>query len=383
MKVLYVITRAIAGGAQRNVFDLMRCFSRHNDVHLAVGNRGYLTESAEASGFPVTVLPSLKREMGIRQEHSAINEVVALAEAIRPDLIHAHSGKAGVIARLAGAKARVPVVFTAHGWSFSSGTPPVRRAFAAAVEFATVRLARHVICVCESDRRTALRLGVVRSSNVSVINYGIEDIAFRRDENHESRRRIRAVMVARFSEQKDQASVVKAVASLPEHLRPDVDFVGVGEGMETVTRMIDELKVGSHVRMLMERLDVDAILAASDIFVLATHYEGLPISIIESMRSGLPVIATGVNGVPELIEQGQSGFLVGRRDVAGLAKALATLVSDNELRITMGQRGRELYVEKYKLDTMIDKTASVYADVVSPASMSEVTARPLTDIPSE
>jgi len=358
--LLYIITRSEIGGAQSNVLDLISGFQEDYDVHLATRIEGQLTEYVKAINVPVHLLPNLVRPINLFYDFQAVYKCVSLIRRIKPDIVHAHSSKAGLIARVAGLICKVPVVFTAHGWGFSPGNPPLRKWIALFSEKLVAPLGKKVICVSESDRQLAIKLGVgTQNSLVSIYN-GINNIPI--PVANCLLQPPRLIMVARFNEQKDQTTLLKAISGLssPFHL----DFIGSGSSLEFCQALAQSLGVQDKVSFLGDRTDVPQLLAQSQIFILTSHYEGLPISILEAMRAGLPVIATKVNGIPEEVEHGKTGLLVSDKDVKEVAKALSILIESPELRQQMGEAARKKFLEEFTIERMLDETRIVYEQVL-------------------
>lgn len=359
--LLYMITQSELGGAQSNVLDLIRGFQKEYNVHLATRIEGPLTESATAISVPVHLLPNLVRSINILHDYYAVKECISLIREIKPDVIHAHSSKAGLIARVAGWMCKVPVVFTAHGWGFSLGNPPIRRWIALLSEKLAAPLGKKIICVSESDRQLALSLGVGNQNSLVTVRGGIGNIPV--SLANPAQNPARLIMVARFNEQKDQATLLKAIAQLNDrHIH--LDLVGSGLAWESSKDLAKSLGIEDQVSFLGDRRDVPDLLAQSQIFILSTHYEGLPISILEAMRTGLPVIATSVNGIPEEIEHGKTGFLVTRQDVSSLANAISTLIQSPDLRQQMGEAGRQKFLQEFTIERMLDEAKAVYEQVL-------------------
>ncbi len=362
--LVYVITKAELGGAQGHVHDLIK--SLHNDyqIHLIIGSLGWLTDKCDDLGVTVHHLPSLTRSINFIKDVLAVKELVQIIEKIQPELIHAHSGKPGIIARLAGKICNVPVIFTAHGWGFDPNAPKKIRYIALAAEKILAKFATKIICVSESDRQLAINLGVVEANRVVTIHNGIDggaDLPVASSESGSTQ----LIMVARFNkQQKDQTTLMKAIQQIDRDI--NVLFVGTGADLEEAKNTAKELGILSKVSFLGDRLDVPQLLAQSQIFVLSTHYEGLPISILEAMRAGLPIIATNVNGIPEQVVDGKTGLLVERQDVNGLAKAINTLIDNPLLCQKMGQEGIEKLHREFTIDEMIASTTALYQSVMSP-----------------
>jgi glycosyltransferase involved in cell wall biosynthesis len=359
--LLFVITKTDLGGAQKNVLDLIHSFYLEYNVHLACGELGPLTEDIKELGIPVHVLPRLKRSIQGIDDLICVQQFVALIRKVNPSIIHAHSSKAGVVARLAGWICHVPTVFTAHGWGFSPGTPKLRGTIALIIEKLLAPISTRIICVAESDRQLALRQGVGNPKVLTTIRYGIpsSSVCVAEPSTHP----VRLIMVARFNEQKDQVTLLMALSKL-SHSSIHLDLVGSGVSLEPCEALAQSLGIETQVSFLGDRRDVPQLLSRSQIFVLSTHYEGLPISILEAMRTGLPVIASEVNGIPEEVIHGKTGLLVPPRDATALANAIDTLIQSPALRQQMGQAGRERFEQEFSLDQMISKTRAVYNEIL-------------------
>lgn len=358
-KILYLITRPDLGGAQSHVRDLLQGFCEKYEVHLAIGKEGALTEAVKTLPIKIHLLPSLARPINPLKDLQAVNQCQQLLKQLQPDLIHAHSSKAGIVARIAGVIYNIPTIFTAHGWGFSHGTPVVRRQIALITEKIGAKLGDRVICVSESDRNLALNLGIGTPEELVTIRYGIENKPLPLANLSQDPPRL--IMVARFNEQKDQATLLQAIAKLKQKkLRFHLDLVGNGPSRETCESLAKHLQISDYVSFLGDRLDVPDLLARSQIFILSTHYEGLPISILEAMRSGLPVVATEVNGVPEEVIHNQTGFVVPHANVNALASVLASLINNSQLRKEMGNAARQKFLNDFVAKKMLSLIEEVY-----------------------
>lgn len=364
LKVLYVITRSERGGAQVHVGQLLRGLRQGVEAHLVVGSGDadtYLIDVAREHGVPVTRVASLMQPISAVHDLRAYRAIIRAIDAFGPDLVHAHSSKAGLLARLAAARRGVPWVFTAHGWAFADGVRPVRRWVGLLSEMLAARVGRgrQVISVSEYDRSLALRYGVVDAGRVTTIPNGMPDRGAR--PRHGDSGGVTITMVARFSEPKDQALLVSAMTrGLPD---AECRFIGSGPTLPAIRRMAVASGVGDQIQFLGDRPDVPELLDESDIFVLASRHEGMPLSIIEAMRSGLPVIASAVGGVPELITHGVTGILIPPSDAHALHAALQRLRSDHRERLRIGRAARQRFLERYTEDVMLDRTHSCYREV--------------------
>ncbi|MEH2409378.1 glycosyltransferase family 4 protein [Nostoc sp.] len=360
--VLYIITKSELGGAQKNVYDLIENFRKDYQIHLATSQLGLLTEFVSDLDVAVHLISNLSRDIKLSSEFIAIKECISLINKIKPDIIHAHSSKAGVIARIAACISKTPVVFTAHGWGFTQGTPPLQRTVALIAEKLLAPLSAKLICVSESGRQQALKFGVGNKNSLQVIHYGIANIPL--CIANSSQQPPRLIMVARFQGQKDQATVLRAIAQLSNH-PIHLDLAGSGSSLEFCKDLAHSLGIAERVSFLGDRTDVPDLLAQSQIFILSTHYEGLPISILEAMRAGVPVVATSVNGIPEEVEHGKTGLLFPAKDIEQLAQHLNYLLQHPEERERLGNNARQLTRQLFDANLMVQKIEAIYERVLA------------------
>jgi glycosyltransferase involved in cell wall biosynthesis len=223
-----------------------------------------------------------------------------------------------------------------HGWAFEAYSGPASWAYLWADRLAG-RCTTVTICVAEHERSKGVRARTCRSGQTVVIRNAVDVAAAPRARLDGGRPRL--VTVGRLKAPKDFATLVRAFAALPSN---SFEALIVGDGPErpVVEAEVERLGLGRAVRLLGERQDVPALLAGSDVFVLSSASEGLPLSVEEAMAAGLPVVASAVGGVPEVVVEGETGFLVPPGDVDRLAAALGRLLADPSLRRRMGASGR-------------------------------------------
>lgn len=366
MKVLYMITRAEYGGGQVHVLDLLRGFRARLDVAVATGEEEYLTREAAALGVPVFVLPHLVHPISPANDVRALRETLALLRRWRPDLLHAHTSKAGIIGRAAARMSGVPSVFTAHTWAFAEGMSRRRRAVGIVAEATMALPSAQIINVSTANRDLALRYHIARRHKLQVIHNGVADCPERAQPERGTEPRV--VMVARFAEQKDQTLLVRAFARA--HAPGRLQFIGDGPIRPQVEAEVERLGLSARVDFLGARGDVTALLAQAHCFALATNWEGFPLTILEAMRAGLPVIATAVGGNAEAVDDGATGFLVPHGDQEALAERLHQLLTDPKLRGRMGAAGRARYEQHFTLDSQLERTYAVYQQATGNRTMS-------------
>jgi glycosyltransferase involved in cell wall biosynthesis len=355
-RILQMVTKADLGGAQVHVLDLLRGFQDDFEMVLATGEEGYCTEQARSLGIECHILPALVQRIDPISDLKALAQSVRLIRKIRPDLVHCHTTKAGLIGRLAAGVARVPAVFTAHTWCFSEGTSLAWRALGRPAETLGALFSKKIIAVSEANRTAAIAKKIAPTDKFITVHNGGADTAHRAKPGSGNPPRI--MMVARFAAQKNQTLLVEAAAKLKRPLV--LTFIGDGPLRAQAEQAAAACPAHIKVEFLGQRQDIPELLAQADLFVLSTNWEGFPISILEAMRAGLPVISTDVNGVREAVDDGQTGLLVSPRDGDGLLTALEKLAFNPALLERMGHRGRARFEEFFSLDAMLKKTVSVY-----------------------
>jgi glycosyltransferase involved in cell wall biosynthesis len=266
--------------------------------------------------------------------------------------------KAGVLARLVGRRLGIPVVFTAHGWAFTPGVPTFRAVVYRRIERSVGHLADRIITVSEFDRRLALEARVADESRLVTVHNGVADVPADLRANP-ARNPPRLVMIARFDPQKDHATLLHALAGLQDQ-DWELELIGDGQLRRRSERLVARLGMGDRVHFTGERIEVDQLLAKAQISLLVTNWEGFPQTILESMRAGLPVVASLVGGIAESVRDEETGYLVPRGAVAVLRDRIRRLVTNPSLRAQMGSAGRIRYERQFTLGHTVTKTLDVY-----------------------
>lgn len=360
MKVLYLITRAERGGAQVHLLDLIRGFRSRCEVEVATGEDGFLVEEARQLGVACYILPSLVHAVDPRKDLRALKDVISLLRRTRPNVIHAHTSKAGILGRLSARFCGIPSVFTAHTWCFAEGTSWKWKLLGVPCERLAGWAGGPIINVSNANRTLALQYRIAPAERLVTIHNGVSDAV--PDAPRRSDPPV-ILMVARFAPQKNQAQLLETCSEIQAPFR--LQFAGTGPGQAEVERRAEELQMRHKVEFLGDCGDVAGLLGKASIFALATKWEGFPLSILEAMRAGLPVVASDVGGVREAVTDGANGFLIGRDDWHEFRRALESLLTDAELRGRMAHNSRQLFEENFTADQMLRKTFNLYREVIS------------------
>jgi glycosyltransferase involved in cell wall biosynthesis len=333
-----LITLAEVGGAQTYVASLVPALVDRFDVVVAAHGAGPLRDATEAAGARFVPLRHVRRELG-PHDLAGLAELVRLLRRYRPDILHASSSKAGVLGRLAGFLAGVPIrVFTVHGWAFAAYSGVAGRIYRWADRLVRP-LTTVTICVSEREREAGLLAGTCDPERTVVIPNAV-DVAGTRPAARAARERPLIVAVGRLKAPKDFLTFVRALGRLPDDSFEAL-IVGDGPDRPRLEQEIAALGLVGRVRLAGERRDVPGLLARADVFALPSASEGMPVSVLEAMAAGLPVVASRVGGLPEQVVEGETGVLVAPGDADELAAALDRLLGDPGLRRRLGEAGRE------------------------------------------
>ena len=370
MRILYVITLPDIGGAQTHLLEVACAMQKSgHDVQIVAGKYGWLTEQLEIKGIEISVIDELVREISLKKDWATVYKIRNIIKKWHPDIIHCHSSKAGIVGRIAAFMEGVPSVFTAHGWAFTEGVPFFKRVLYSVIENIMLNITSKCFCVSEYDRCLSKKWFLRDSHKIITVHNGIGDDGLQRDaivRMLDNGSILRLIMVGRFSKPKDHMLLIKSVYDINKKYPGQVHLSLVGDGdlFAVANQYVVANNLGDFIVLLGESTCVDSLLTQSDVFCLISNYEGLPISIIEAMRAGLPVIASDVGGNNELVVDGVNGYLVSRGDRKGLVQAIEKLIKDRNLITEFGKRSQEKFRMEFTFSAMMQKIESAYRDVL-------------------
>jgi glycosyltransferase involved in cell wall biosynthesis len=371
LRVMEMIDRPSLGGGQTALLLLAGNLDRRRfEVTISASGSGPLAEEAGRMGIPYYPVPLGKRP-GLRP----IREIAQVLRANRVDLLHTHGGIAGLYGRSAARRAGTPaVVHTLHGIHYLHYRNPLLRRLYVLLERRYSRLTDRLVLVCQSDLRQARRHRLAPEEKMSVILNGAD---IRPDSRARDSARLRSELgwtagltvvgtVSRLHRQKGVVNFLRAAPAIQAAF-PELRFAVVGDGPEGKTLRREARGLGLEGRFLFlgERKDAASILALFDLFVLPSLWEGLPFVIVEAAALGRPIVATAVDGVPEMLEDGRTGLLVPPGDPAALAEAVIRLLRNGDEARRLGEAARALVPPRFPLRRMIDQTERLYLDVLA------------------
>lgn len=378
LRVTHIITRLIVGGAQENTVATVLGLRNRSGLHLdliagpTTGSEGSLELALASYPGVLTVLPHLVRPVHPWKDAWALVELIQLLRARQPHLVHTHSGKAGVLGRLAARRARVPiVVHTVHGPSFGPFQGPLANAVFCAAEKLAARYTTHFVVVAEALRQRYLQAGVGRPEQFSCIRSGFALEPFLAARNDLALRARWGLgpehfvvgKIARLFKLKGHDDLLAAAVVVLQQ-QPQVRFllVGDGPGRPRLQQKVRQLGLQGRVVFtgLVKPEQIPKLIGLMDAVVHLSRREGLPRALAQALAAGRPVVAYDCDGAGEVCLNQQTGFLLEPGDVAGLAQRLVQLAGDPDLCRRLGQRGQELVRQQFSLDRMLAELERLY-----------------------
>ena len=388
VKVLRVIARLNMGGPALHVAYLTAGLQKRGyDTTLAAGSLARGEDSmafvAEGLGVEVVRIDELGREISPLRDVLATFKLARLIRRERPQILHTHTAKAGTVGRvaalLAGSRRPPIVVHTFHGHVLRGYFGPVRSLMFRLLERWLASSTTALVAVSPQVRDDLVALGIAPRERFAVIRLGIEldaRVAAQQDGRSESRRylgiplnRFAVGWIGRMTAVKRTDDVLLAFKALRDSgVDACLCMVGDGPDRGQLERRAHELGIVRDTLFLGYQEDVASFYAAFDALVLPSGNEGTPVSAIEALAAGRPVVATRVGGVPDVVRDGEDGFLVEAGATDELADRLARLARDPDLREEMGRRGRERVLPRYAVDRLVDDVDRLYRSLLSAAS---------------
>jgi len=336
---------------------------------------GNMLDLAAAKGVEPIIIPQLRRNIDPIGGLIALFKLCRLMRREKPHIVHTHTATAGLLGRLAARLAGVPVILhTFHGHVLRGYFGPLRSKALVWMERFLARLSDCIVTVSEGQRRELAGYGIAPLEKITVVPLGFELEALLACESHrgELRRELGLAyenkligIVARLVPIKNHRLFLRAAKVVAEAM-PQAGFLVVGDGelREELEAYARDLGLDGRVLFTGWRRDLPRLYADLDVVALTSINEGTPVSLIEAMAAGVPVVATGVGGVPDVVVDGETGHLVEAGDVKGMAEAIIELLRDPEKAREMGQEGREAVYPRFAVQTLMANVEGLYAELL-------------------
>ncbi len=380
IKVIYAVTKSSWGGAQRYVYDLAKNLPPDQFDVLAVtgGEGGLMAEKLRNANIRVVTLYQLFRDIKPVKELKAFSAMLRLFVSEKPDVVHLNSSKVGglgaIAAKLAGIKTghKPWVVFTVHGWAFNERRPWRQKAIIVFLSWLAALFQDKIITINKADYLTARRFIPVKKlelipNGVGPLNFLSRDDArgyitekAGKDVNEKT---YLVGTIAELTKNKGLSYFVRGLNKLTQR-RSDLDVKGViiGEG-EDRALLEDQIKtfgLGEKVFLTGFLPEAYRLLKGFDVFLSTSLKEGLPYAIMEAMLAGIPIIATSVGGAQDLIDDGENGILIPPGDSGAVVEPILKLMDDLKLKEQFSVKSEKKIMERFGLNSMVEKTSAVY-----------------------
>ena len=391
-RVLYVITKSSWGGAQRYVYDLTTSLQRENyEVAVAVGGHGLLAENLKLAGVRIVGIPHLERDINFLKEMFSTIYLWKIFKDERPDIIHLNSSKVGGLGALAAKALKLwdrwdrkgtertewnpRVIFTVHGWAFNERRNFIFQGVIYFLQWFTAFLSDRIIILSRHDYRQAIEMPLIENEKFALLSLGIKMPEFLPAEKAREFLKIDVKQkniigtIAEFTKNKGLEYLIGGIKKLKASAEDGsasggknfkTIIIGNGEDFEKIKKEIDDKKLQDDIILAGFVMGASKYLKAFDIFILPSLKEGLPYVILEAMNAGLPIVASSVGGLTDLIENEKNGILVPPKNPDEIAKALNLVIKSRATREKMGLRSLELATQKFSFDKMLSGTIDIY-----------------------
>lgn len=361
------------GGAQKVLFNIVSGLHNKADFefHVAAAPGGELVDWLRGIGVRVFEIPELVRPISPANDLKALIKLKKLMQEEKYDLVHCHSSKAGMVGRFAAKWAGVPrIVFTVHGWGVNDRQPLLLRTLLGTAEKLAGWISTDVVCVSQADYRLGKKF--VKEEKRQVIYNGVEEPKGRRGKLREElgigKDDIVITMAARLKKPKEpllflQVAAIMLCNNAGSRKNGKIHFILVGDGplKKKCMDFVRERKLEKQVHLLGTREDLMELYPDFDIFVLLSSWEGLPLTICEAMREGLPVVASRVGGIEEQVQHGWNGFLLDKNAPDLVKDYIEKLVRDELLRQKMGANSKRKGEELFRIERMVGEYERLYS----------------------
>lgn len=379
-KILFCITKGNFGGAQRYVFDVASNLPREQfEVVVACGPGDLLKQRCKEAKIEVVDLQNSEREINLRNELKTVRELVGIIRKEKPNIVHFNSSKIGFLGALAILYFRVlnlfrisnlefRALFTSHGWAFNEQH---RSSFARLIfyiaHYFTVLVCDKSIAVSEKTKKDIAWLPFAENK-ITVVHNGIKpfktltnkeasEILIKKDGGQNI-----ILTLAELHHNKGIDVALKAISGLPEKIKESIAYYIAGDGEER--KMLEKLSVDLNIQNLVHFLgfieDAKKLLSGATIFLFPSRTENLPYAVLEAGFSGLPIIASSVGGIPEIIRDMQNGILVHPKNPKEIAEGILYLLDHKEKQKEFGMEIKKTITNFFTLEKMIRETVALY-----------------------
>lgn len=382
-KVLRIINRFNIGGPTYNAAFLTKFISEDYET-LLVGGLPEKDESdslhiLEDYGVKPLLIPEMKRIPNFRSDREAYRKIKQIIEEFQPDIVHTHAAKAGALGRKAAKACGVPViVHTFHGHVFHSYFGKAKTMIYKVIERRLAKLSTGIVAISPIQKEELSSIhGICKADKIKVIPLGFDLTKFQENRNEkrpETRKKwnleedeVAVAIIGRLAPIKNHGLFLDVIEILAKKgVKARFFIVGDGQERDFIEQRATQLEktYGLKIELTSWIKDIAAFNAGMDIICLSSDNEGTPVSLIEAQASGVPVISTDVGGVKDILDEGETGFVVPKKDPAAFGEKLQLLIENKEIRTKMSQNGWNFVRDKFHYTTLVKNMENYYAELI-------------------
>lgn len=375
-KVLFVITKSNWGGAQKYVYEMATGLDRNFfEPVVALGGRGELTTKLHEANIRVIRLPSLGRDVSPLRDYASFHDLLRVMRDEHPDAVHLNSSKVGVLGSIAARAAGIPrIIFTAHGWAFNEDRFVLARIVIKIFSFLIIRLSDVAIAVSKAVAKDSPAWGIRNKVVTLHLPAPPEEALVEKELAREhflkkagalrGDTRLWVGIVAELHKNKGLIYAIRAMRDINIQKNVALIIIGSGEEEAILRNQIRASDLEDSVFLMGFEPDAAKLMPAFDIFLLPSTTEAFGYVLLEAGFANLPVVASRVGGIPEIIEDNETGLLVTSRDSDSIRSALSRLIASPDLREKLGSALHSRILRDFSPQMVISKTAELYKKTV-------------------
>lgn len=372
-KILFVITKSNWGGAQRYVYELATGLPQDKfEIIVALGGQGILAYKLSDTNVRIIHLQSLDRDVNPLRDFMAFRDLLRIIKKEQPDVVHLNSSKVGALGALASRIAGVPrIIFTAHGWAFNEERSFFSRLIIKLLHFMTILFSHKTIAVSQAvakeapawrirDKVVVIHQPATPTENILDKESARKQLIEKLPALHEDGGRLWVGIVAELHKNKGISYAVEAMGDPEIQKKAILVVVGGGQEGNALALQVHENNLEGSVFLFGFEPEAARIMPAFDIFLLPSLTEAFGYVLLEASFAELPVVASRVGGIPEIIEDGKTGLLVLPRDSDAIGSALKRLIESQNMRNVFGTAFKEHVARGFSRETSISETIALY-----------------------
>ncbi len=370
IKVCTIITKLELGGAQKIALSLCKNIDKDNfETFMICGCGGMLDEQARKESN-VFFVKDLVRQINPVKDLKALISIYKILKKEKPDIVHTHSSKAGIIGRVAAKLAKIHFVIHAiHGFAFNDYQNILKKYLYIILEKICAKISNALVVECEQTKIKGLKHNIGTEKKYVTIKLGVELDEFKNYSEGKQLRKELSIQddeilvstIGPFKPQKNLSDFIKT-AHIVNQQNKKIKFVITGDGVlrTELEKLIKDLKLEKTVFLIGWRTDIPNILYSSDIFSMTSLWEGMPVVSINAMYCGIPMAVNAVDGQIDIVKDGVTGFLIKPGDIQQMANKILLLASDNDLRFSFAEESKKAIDETYTTEHMIKQHEQLY-----------------------